>query len=113
MDWSGTDVTNTLDLKALEDLFGQDSETKPKTPGKVYERNDDGLFIWLCICLALTKKVELKSLLDQTRARNIEIFLPSFPLSLEQLTSDSLGECLNSLSEDSTLNLDHIVALKR
>lgn len=55
----------------------------------------------------------MKSLLDQTRARNIEIFLPSFPLSLEQLSPDSLGECLNSLSENSTLTLDHIVALKR
>ena len=80
----------------------------------VLERMD----IYVCmivhfIYLALTKKVELKSLLDQTRARNIEIFLPSFPLSLEQLSPDSLGECLNSLSENSTLNLDHIVALKR
>ena len=67
----------------------------------------------LILLLALAKKVELKSLVDQTRARNIEIFLPSFPLSLEQLSPDSLGECLNSLSENSTLNLDHIVALKR
>lgn len=71
------------------------------------------IFTWFYIYLALTKKVELKSLLDQTRARNIEIFLPSFPISVEQLGPDSLGECLNSLSEDSALNLDHIVALKR
>lgn len=57
--------------------------------------------------------MELKTLLDQTRARNIEIFLPSFPLLLDNVTPDSLGECLNDLSEDSVLNLDHIVALKR
>ena len=35
MDWSGKDVTDGLDLKQLEELFGQDSESKPKTPGKV------------------------------------------------------------------------------
>ena len=34
MDWSGKDVTDALDLKQLEELFGQDSESKPKTPGK-------------------------------------------------------------------------------
>ena len=72
--------------------------------------------MYVCLCtytVALTKKVELKTLLDQTRARNIEIFLPSFPLTLENLTAVSLGDCLNCLSENSTLKLDHIVALKR
>ena len=34
MDWCGKDVTDALDLKQLEELFGQDSESKPKTPGK-------------------------------------------------------------------------------
>ena len=71
------------------------------------------MYVHMNCISALAKKTELKTLLDQTRARNIEIFLPSFPISLEQLTADSLGECLNCLSEDSILKLDHIVALKR
>ena len=35
MDWSGKDVADVLDLKQLEELFGQDSESRPKTPGRV------------------------------------------------------------------------------
>ena len=33
IDWSGKDISNSLNLKNLEELFGQDSEAKPKTPG--------------------------------------------------------------------------------
>lgn len=55
---------------------------------------------------------ELKTLLDTTRSRNIEIFLPSFPLSLPSLDKD-LNEHLNCINEGSPLMLEHIVALKR
>lgn len=118
MEWSGKDVTTILDLKKLEELFGQDSESKPKTLGnyvlivtRMSSANTSTISVH--VLSALAKKAELKTLLDQTRARNIEIFLPSFPISLEQLTTDSIGECLNCLSEDSILKFDHIVALKR
>ena len=56
--------------------------------------------------------VQRKTLIDTTRSRNIEIFLPSFPLALESLDR-TLNEHLNSVSADSPLGLEHIVALKR
>ena len=55
---------------------------------------------------------ELKTLLDTTRSRNIEIFLPSFPLGLPSLDKD-LNEHLNCINESSPLQIEHIVALKR
>lgn len=62
---------------------------------------------------AVKKKVETKTLLDTTRSRNIEIFLPSFPLSLDTLES-KLSDQLNNVKDDSLeLGSDHIVALKR
>ena len=39
MDWCGTDVADILDLKNLEELFGQDSDVKPKTPGNLLYLN--------------------------------------------------------------------------
>ena len=60
---------------------------------------------------AAKKKVEMKTLLDTTRSRNIEIFLPSFSIPLDTLES-KLAEQLNNL-KDSELGIDHVVALKR
>lgn len=35
MDWSGTDYTDSLDLKSLEDMFGmQENKPKQELPGK-------------------------------------------------------------------------------
>lgn len=59
----------------------------------------------------MKKKVELKTLLDTTRSRNIEIFLPSFSIPLESLETQ-LSEQLNNIT-NSELGIDHIVALKR
>lgn len=61
---------------------------------------------------AVKKKVETKTLLDTNRSRNIEIFLPRFPLSLDNLES-TLPEQLNNMSDSLELGSDHIVALKR
>ena len=59
------------------------------------------------------KKEALKSLLDNTRSRNIEIFLPRFPLELDTLTHD-LDQQLDIIDGATTkLNIEHIVALKR
>lgn len=39
MDWSGTDYTDSLDLKSLEDMFGmQENKPKQELPGK--SKND-------------------------------------------------------------------------
>ena len=64
------------------------------------------------ICTVVIRKVELKTLLDTNRSRNIEIFLPRFSLPLADLDV-SLSEQLNYLTGDSKLDLDHVVALKR
>lgn len=70
----------------------------------------------LCTCvlysIPLAKKVVTVSLLDSNRSRNIEIFLPSFPLSLANLT-DTLDTHLNNIAETSPLQIEHVVALKR
>ena len=50
-------------------------------------------------------------MLDTNRSRNIEIFLPSFSLSLDSLES-TLAEQLNRV-KGSDLGIDHVVALKR
>lgn len=65
-----------------------------------------------CSFYAAKKKVEVKTLLDTTRNRNIGIFLPSLPLSLDTL-QDKLSEQLNNINDNLGLELDHIVALKR
>ena len=52
------------------------------------------------------------SLLDHTRSRNIEIFLPSFPLPVQSLETD-LDHQLNVIEGDTKLSIEHIVALKR
>ena len=62
--------------------------------------------------LFLGKKEAVKSLLDNTRSRNIEIFLPRFPLEVQTLTVE-LEEQLNIINGSSILNVEHIVALKR
>ena len=54
----------------------------------------------------------MKTLLDATRSRNIEIFLPTFPYPLGSMAED-LNKKLNVLTETSDLGLDHIIALKR
>jgi len=94
MEWGKKDLSESLDLTELENLF--------------HARDDK--------TLASNKTVrvrpELKTLLDTTRSRNIEIFLPSFPLSLPSLDKD-LNEHLNCINEGSPLMLEHIVALKR
>lgn len=56
--------------------------------------------------------MEIKTLLDNNRSRNIEIFLPRFPLSLDSLES-TLSEQLNNVNDSLELGSDHIVALKR
>lgn len=69
------------------------------------------LYLILQCVLSVKKKVELKTLLDTTRSRNIEIFLPSFSIPLESLETQ-LSEQLNNIT-NSELGIDHIVALKR
>ncbi len=54
----------------------------------------------------------MKTLLDTTRSRNIEIFLPTFPYPLVSLSS-TLDKQLNVVTEPSELGLDHVIALKR
>ncbi len=66
----------------------------------------------VCTHVVMTKKIEMKTLLDTTRSRNIEIFLPTFPYPLVELTS-TLDKQLNVVTETSELGLDHIIALKR
>ena len=51
--WSGTDVTNSLDFKNLEELFGQDSEAKPKTPGKCVCACVRACDYWNCVISTL------------------------------------------------------------
>ena len=58
------------------------------------------------------KKKTTESLLDNTRSRNIEIFLPSCPLKVQSLDSD-LNQQLNAIDGSTKLNVEHIVALKR
>ena len=58
------------------------------------------------------KREARRSLLDNTRSRNIEIFLPRFPLSVERLTIQ-LDQQLNIIVGPTELNVEHIVALKR
>lgn len=58
------------------------------------------------------KKEVVASLLDHTRSRNIEIFLPSFPLTVQSLDTD-LDHQLNIIEGSTKLNIEHIVALKR
>ncbi len=60
----------------------------------------------------MKKKVEMKTLLDNNRSRNIEIFLPRFPLALDTLEM-TLSDHLNNINESMELVIDHIVALKR
>ena len=62
--------------------------------------------------VAVKKKVEMKTLLDNNRSRNIEIFLPRFPLALDTLET-TLSDHLNNINESLELGTDHIVALKR
>lgn len=78
----------------------------------------------ICICintckcalsylqLYFTVKNTVKSLLDHTRSRNIEIFLPSFPLKVQSLTVE-LDQQLNVIYGSTKLTIEHIVALKR
>ena len=66
----------------------------------------------LMLSHAVKKKIETKTLLDTTRSRNIEIFLPSFPFSLDSLQS-KLSDQLNNVIDSPELGIDHIVALKR
>lgn len=61
---------------------------------------------------AVRKKVEMKTLLDTNRSRNIEIFLPRFPLALDTLET-TLSDQLNNINDTMELAIDHIVALKR
>lgn len=67
-----------------------------------------------CILIMFSsgRREAVKSLLDNTRSRNIEIFLPRFPLSVQTLTNE-LEEQLNIVDGSTTLNVEHIVALKR
>ena len=60
----------------------------------------------------MKKKTAVESLLDNTRSRNIEIFLPSFPLKVQSLDAD-LDQELNAIDGSTKLNVEHIVALKR
>ena len=60
----------------------------------------------------MKKKTTVNSLLDNTRSRNIEIFLPSFPLKVQSLDID-LDQQLNVIDGSTKLNVEHIVALKR
>ena len=59
-----------------------------------------------------TVKNTVKSLLDHTRSRNIEIFLPSFPFKVQSLTVE-LDQQLNIIDGSTQLTIEHIVALKR
>ena len=61
---------------------------------------------------AAKKKTTVDSLLDNTRSRNIEIFLPSFSLKVQSLDTD-LDQQLNAIDGSTKLNVEHIVALKR
>ena len=81
-----------IDYSELEDLFSSDGKESSK-PSNV-------------------KKKAVNSLLDNTRSRNIEIFLPSFTLPLQTLET-SLDHHLNSIDEGTDLSSEHIVALKR
>lgn len=67
---------------------------------------------YVSVQLFAVKKETVKSLLDNTRSRNIEIFLPSFPLKVESLTAQ-LDQQLNVVDGSTKLNVEHIVALKR
>lgn len=64
------------------------------------------------VCFAVKKKKAVQSLLDNTRSRNIEIFLPSFPLKVEALNT-LLDQQLNVIDNNTELSVEHIVALKR
>lgn len=63
-------------------------------------------------CFTVQKKKAVASLLDNTRSRNIEIFLPSFPLEVHSLDT-LLDQQLNVISNSTELSVEHIVALKR
>lgn len=66
----------------------------------------------LCVKFSVKRKNVVESLLDNTRSRNIEIFLPSFPLTVQSLDAD-LDQQLNIIDRSTKLNIEHIVALKR
>lgn len=61
------------------------------------------------MCSAVAKK--MVTLLDFNRSRIIEISLPSFPFAVNGM--DTLSDHLNCITDDSVLQLEHIVTLKR
>ena len=112
MDWSGTDYTDSLDLKSLEDLFGMQDKPKQEVAGAGFGASCWCDIMWCSVCCAAKKKPEIKTLLDGNRSRNIEIFLPRLPLPLENLES-TLSDQLNNVNDSLELGSEHIVALKR
>jgi hypothetical protein len=86
------EITDDIDFAQLEKLFSAETQDMKKTN--------------------IVKKEALKSLLDNTRSRNIEIFLPRFPLKVELLELE-LDQQLNVIDGSTKLNVEHIVALKR
>jgi hypothetical protein len=92
MDVATKEVAEDIDYAELEKVFSAETQ-EIKRPN-------------------IGKKEAVKSLLDNTRSRNIEIFLPRFPLGVQTLTME-LEEQLNIINGATKLNLEHIVALKR
>jgi hypothetical protein len=92
LDVAKKEITDDIDFAQLEKLFSAETQDMKKTN--------------------IVKKEALKSLLDNTRSRNIEIFLPRFPLKVELLELE-LDQQLNVIDGSTKLNVEHIVALKR
>ena len=69
MDWSGEDVTNMLDLKQLEELFGQDSESKPKTPGKVKVSSNNAQHVIVYMCISSCKESRIEDLTGSDKSK--------------------------------------------
>ena len=110
MDWAASDYTDSLDLKSLEELFGMQETKQKQEPGNCFRVVVNIMNYGFNI--TVKKKVEMKTLLDNNRSRNIEIFLPRFPLSLDNLET-TLSDQLNNINESMELGIDHVVALKR
>ena len=114
MSWAKKDVTEELDYCQLDKLFSAegDEKKKPNISKCVIACVYTYRFIRVRQCFYIAEKKEVvASLLDHTRSRNIEIFLPSFPLPVQSLDLD-LDHQLNII-EGNKLNIEHIVALKR
>lgn len=82
------DVTAKLDVKRLEELFPNKTSASKKK--------------------AKVEVKETKSLLDNNRAKNLGIFMRSFPIPL-----DEIEENLNAIDGSGALELEHVIAMKR